>query len=256
MATCGIYKITNMVNGKVYIGQSVDIEKRWRRHKNLYLNYDEILYKAMRKYGFENFSFEILIECEEGLLDLMEIYYIKQYNSFVGWKDNWGYNATTGGGRPSKTISKSKKQREALSKRMKGVPKSEEHKRKIGIAHKGEKNHMWGKIVSEETRKKISEAKTGTTMSSEAKKKMSEANKRGNNSSAIRVVCNSVFFTCIKDCAEYYQERSSNMRRWLKGTRKMPQKFIDLGLRYATQEENDFYKEIQQIKMLNKKIDI
>ena len=58
----GIYKITNMVNGKVYIGQAKDIEKRWKEHKRefRYKRKEKIvLYKAMKKYGFENFDFEI-----------------------------------------------------------------------------------------------------------------------------------------------------------------------------------------------------
>lgn len=61
----GIYRITNLINGREYIGQSVNIETRWKTHistsknkKRKYHNYP--LYKAMRKYGLENFKFEIL----------------------------------------------------------------------------------------------------------------------------------------------------------------------------------------------------
>ena len=63
---CGIYKITNLVNGKVYIGQSVDIYERWAEHKyNMsYTKYQNILlYKAFHKYGIENFSFDIIDYC-------------------------------------------------------------------------------------------------------------------------------------------------------------------------------------------------
>lgn len=60
----GIYKITNLVNGKMYIGQAVDIEERWIRHKRDWkIDKTKVLYKAIRKYGIENFSFEIIEEC-------------------------------------------------------------------------------------------------------------------------------------------------------------------------------------------------
>ena len=73
----GIYKIENLINGKVYIGQSTDIKDRWHRHKlyakKQYSNdgkrYYQHLYNAMRKYGLNNFSFEVLEETSEEELD-------------------------------------------------------------------------------------------------------------------------------------------------------------------------------------------
>ena len=93
----GIYKITNLVNGKVYIGQSTLIEKRFTRHKNTAINptykeYDYPLYKAMRKYGINNFVFEIIEECSVDELNEREIFYIKQYDSY-----KHGYNQDEGG---------------------------------------------------------------------------------------------------------------------------------------------------------------
>jgi group I intron endonuclease len=63
----GIYKITNKINGKCYIGQSVDIAKRWREHTGWSFNkkrpeYEYPLYRAIRKYGIESFLFEIIEE--------------------------------------------------------------------------------------------------------------------------------------------------------------------------------------------------
>jgi group I intron endonuclease len=65
----GIYKITNSINGKVYIGLSTNIEKRWNKHRSVMTNpkernYKYPLYCAMRKYGIENFTFEVLEECK------------------------------------------------------------------------------------------------------------------------------------------------------------------------------------------------
>lgn len=94
----GIYCITNQINGKVYIGLSKDCYRRWNDHKDGARNHrrkedeDKPLYKAMRKYGIENFTFEIIEQCDESLLKEREIYWIEQYDSY-----RTGYNATRGG---------------------------------------------------------------------------------------------------------------------------------------------------------------
>ena len=88
----GIYKIENLINGHCYIGQSINIELRWQKHKNAINISDYPLYLAIRKYGLENFSFEILQECDTSELDELEIYWIKYYNSYYD-----GYNQTLGG---------------------------------------------------------------------------------------------------------------------------------------------------------------
>lgn len=79
MKKIGIYKIINTVNGKVYVGQSINIYERWAQHKykSIYpeeLGYNSAIHAAMRKYGFENFIFEIIEECEPELLDERERY--------------------------------------------------------------------------------------------------------------------------------------------------------------------------------------
>lgn len=92
----GIYKITNKINGKVYIGQSVCIEHRWNQHKSdarLYKSYAP-LYCALRKYSIENFSFDVLEECQQEKLNEKEIYWIKYYDSTNKEK---GYNIKSGG---------------------------------------------------------------------------------------------------------------------------------------------------------------
>lgn len=94
----GVYRIFNNINGKSYIGVSNDIEKRWKTHKTIYDNplnkeYQKTLYKAFRKYGLENFSFEVLEEFtnSEKLYE-REKYWIKIYDSFEN-----GYNDSEGG---------------------------------------------------------------------------------------------------------------------------------------------------------------
>ena len=88
----GIYKITNNINGKIYIGQSIDIKKRWETHKYYTYKKDTKLQKAFTKYGISNFTFEVLEECSKELLDEKEIFWIKYFNSFED-----GYNMTLGG---------------------------------------------------------------------------------------------------------------------------------------------------------------
>ena len=93
--TCGIYKIENKINGHCYIGQSINIEERWREHRNSINtanSWDRSIYQAIRKYGKENFSWEIIEECSKEELDNKEIYWISYYNSYKN-----GYNQTTGG---------------------------------------------------------------------------------------------------------------------------------------------------------------
>lgn len=94
---CGIYKIENKINGQVYIGLSKDIEQRWYQHYQRYnkegdKEYDKALYRAMRKYGFDNFDFTIIQECPEEKLVDEEIYWISYYDSYEN-----GYNETPGG---------------------------------------------------------------------------------------------------------------------------------------------------------------
>lgn len=69
--SCGIYKFTNLVNGKIYIGQSVDIERRLNEHKR---RNEQRIDKAIKKYGFENFNFEIIELCSPDKLDELENY--------------------------------------------------------------------------------------------------------------------------------------------------------------------------------------
>lgn len=86
-----IYKITNKVNGKSYIGQTrYTIEFRWKQHQHKKDN--TYFHNAIRKYGIENFTIEVLEECDIKDLSSREIFYIAKFDTFAN-----GYNLTIGG---------------------------------------------------------------------------------------------------------------------------------------------------------------
>jgi len=93
----GIYKIVNMINGHTYIGQSVDIQRRWRNERSRAFQpnsneYNSLLAQAFRKYGVDNFQFAVIEQCEVQQLDEREQYWIRYYNTYQN-----GYNQTLGG---------------------------------------------------------------------------------------------------------------------------------------------------------------
>lgn len=93
----GIYRITNLITGELYVGQSSNIRQRWINHKSRYKNpkskdYNSRLYNDMRVYGIENFEFSIVEECSKCELLDREKFWVTKLDSY----DN-GYNNTAGG---------------------------------------------------------------------------------------------------------------------------------------------------------------
>lgn len=199
---CGIYKITNMVNGKVYIGQTNDIYTRWRKHKYTYENPKEnnqVIYRAMRKYGLENFSFEIILECEEWELNEWEIYFIEIYKSYINRKDSNGYNQNKGGGG------------------VRGLKMSKETKEKM---KKSKKN------ISKETKQKMKENHADVS--------------RGKHPNAKKVICENKVFDCARDCAEYYNKNYGTVLCWLNHDNPMPEEWYLKGLRYEDEDIENY----------------
>ena len=92
----GIYLIRNKINGHCYIGQSMDIARRWRSHRNSAENNENSpLYRAMRKYGTKNFKIYEIDRCDYFSLPEREKYWISFYNTYKNKKN--GYNQTPGG---------------------------------------------------------------------------------------------------------------------------------------------------------------
>lgn len=170
-----IYIIKNTVNDKVYIGQTVKtMEERWREHVyNANAGQrDQLIYLAMRKYGVENFYVELLkIAEEDESLDELEIFYVKQFNAL---SPN-GYNMTIGG---SKFKDDNPMYHDEVRKKVsqhfigdKNPAKRPEVREKI-------RQSSLGKIISAETRKKMSENNgrywAGKHLSDETKAKISK----------------------------------------------------------------------------------
>lgn len=180
----GIYKFTNKINNKVYIGQAKNLRNRVRDHlsafqKNKFPNI--YIYKSMKKHGLQNFELEILIEgnFSKTELDEMEICYIrllKSNNSF------FGYNMTIGGdganGRKTSQQTKDK-----IGKANKGHEVSQETRQKIrqtnlGHKHTDEtKEKMKGRKHSKETIEKRTESRKGYKHSKETKEKIGKVQK-------------------------------------------------------------------------------
>lgn len=92
---CGIYKITNLLDNKIYIGQSNQIGERFKSHIKCGLGIDapqNKLYTAMKQDGVENFSYEVMEECKPSELNEREKYWIDFYQSNI-----YGYNMSSGG---------------------------------------------------------------------------------------------------------------------------------------------------------------
>lgn len=110
-----IYKITNKINNKVYIGQTKKtLKEKQLTHLSDFKKYcaqsknnNRPLYDAFKQYGIENFNYEILLICDDNELNIQEQRFIKLYHSYVGDDECNGYNATIGGaGRPYELSSK------------------------------------------------------------------------------------------------------------------------------------------------------
>lgn len=151
-----IYKITNLINGKCYIGQtSRSIEQRWKDHKRNSGRLSFALSLALQKYGRENFIIEEIFSAfDQNSLDFHEKLFIIQFNSLA---PN-GYNLTSGGEHPIL----SKETREKISKSHIGKIMSKETRAKMSSSKKGLPSLRLGKKFSEESLKKFIEKSRGT----------------------------------------------------------------------------------------------
>lgn len=134
MKIVGIYKITNLIDGKIYIGQTVNYKKRKTSHLTSLKNgkhHNDHLQRAFEKYGENSFKIKLIKECTIEELDKLEKYYI---NELDACNHDKGYNMMHGGQKYRKFT---KEVRLKMSKSGKGRKFTDEHKRKISLARKG-----------------------------------------------------------------------------------------------------------------------
>lgn len=158
-----IYKTTNLINGKIYIGQD-------SKNNPKYLGSGIVLNHAIKKYGKDNFKKEILEDCiDKNDMNTKEKYWILELNS----RDrNIGYNITKGGDG-------------CLGCSNKGIIFTKEHKDNISKNHhdvSGENNPMFGKTHTDTVKLKLKNINLGKKASDKTKSKMSEQRKGEGNS--------------------------------------------------------------------------
>ena len=192
-----VYMHKNKINDKVYIGITKQkINSRWRKGKG----YKNCKFRnAIDKYGWDNFEHIILYEnLTEKDACKKEIELINKYNSIKN-----GYNILKGGNLSNK-----------------GIHFTEEHKQKIGIANKGERNGMYGKTHTKENKNIIKEKTKKQWLNEEYKQKMKHIVKYEKNRFT-KVICletNEIFFS-IKEASRKYNLRSQNISKCCRGLR-------------------------------------
>ena len=193
----GIYKITNP-KGKVYIGQSIEIQNRKYKYQTACCKSQTKIYNSIKKYGWINHSFEVLIECNVSELNEKEIYYIGFYDSFKN-----GLNSTIGGN--SSLL-------------------SEEHKAKIANSLIGRK-----RLFCTIYKMKIGRLKNPFTMTDEGKLKLSLLRNHNflyANNKVVLDVNTGVFYDSLKEVSNLYNLTYNNIKGRLNGSRVKNTQFI------------------------------
>ncbi len=140
-----IYKVTNMINGKVYVGQHNGVKKH-------YFASGTLIKRAIQKYGKENFKREIIVEGDFTIEELnkLEIKYIKEYKSYYHNYPDIGYNLTIGGeGVPGREMSDESRKKQSLS--MKKIWSDDSYRKRLSNIAKGQKSWNKGKKIHNES---------------------------------------------------------------------------------------------------------
>ncbi len=153
MVKTGIYKITSPTN-KIYVGQSIDIEKRWKKYRDWVNHNQPKIFRSMKKYGIENHIFEIIEECNVNELDKRELYWKQHYLDILGWNNVLFCQLKDGKGG-----FRSEETKRKMSESNKGRIFSEESKLKMKISRNK-------RVIPKETGQKISQSKKGIRVDS------------------------------------------------------------------------------------------
>lgn len=231
----GIYKITNP-KGFIYIGQSINIEKRIENYKKRFCKKQPKLHYSFLKYGFDAHNIEIVCECEKEELNQKERFYQQLFNT-VSKK---GLNCKlTNENDFNGSFCEETKQKMSESAKKKVF--SDSHRKTMSINRSGKGNAMYGKKHSEETRKKISESRKNMSEESRLKysiiaknrseehlRKLSESHlgKKPGNMVLVLNTQNGIFYESIKEAEATFTIKKGYLSQKLKGYRKNDTPFI------------------------------
>lgn len=213
-----VYLHTNLINNKVYVGQTNNIARRWRNNGIEYMSSQShsIFGKAIQKYGWENFSHEILAEkLTQSEANELEKYYIEQLNAC---EPEYGYNIRAGG-QSGGALSDETKQKIREKAQERGSWRGENNPRHIDPLY-GERNGMYGKCHSEETKQKISEALKGKNISEEQRQKAKEfMTKHHPRAKKVRCIETGEIFNSARQAAMAKGLGNSTISRFCNGER-------------------------------------
>lgn len=251
-----VYIHTNKINGKKYIGiTSNSVEQRWGMDGNGYKG--QMFYNAILKYGWDGFTHEVVnSDIGEDEAKGLEIELISKYQANTR---EYGYNLTGGGDglfNPSDDL------RQQISARvsgsgnpMFGKTHTDKVKKKLKYLAKqrvGKKAHRYNKTFTPEQKENISASLKGKFDGDKnpfyGKKHNTETRRHlskiaieknmvyGNNPNAKPVICDGIEFDSVKSCANHYDLKYLKMVEWLLCTIGMPQKFVEMQLRYKDEQ--------------------
>lgn len=256
---CGIYKITNLVNNRCYIGQSVDIKRRWRNERAAAFNekshsYNTILSKAFRKYcvvkngkvDFSNFRFEILEECLVEALNEREQHYISKYNAY-----ETGYNMTEGGDTPIVMVLEKVQIMQIIERLRTDLHKSSEQiGKEFGISGRMVRNINIGachrldsieypirpKYVSDPKRNTFRQALAEGHSPDEAKQLIEQSRcknyeQRISKCPPLNILFEQIYKTSFTEVGKLYNVSATMVQKWLRAT-EAPTKIKDFKVWY------------------------
>lgn len=177
---CGVYSITNLNDGKIYIGSGARIEERWRKHRELLRgnrHHNPHLQRAWNLHGEASFAFEVVIECANEKTLVAEQMVLDSYFGNRERQSIYNVSRYATAAAKGRKLSEETKAKMRVSQRARG-PRSPETRLRMSMAQvgrhvrpetclrisaskSGERHPNWGKHLSEGTRRKISEAQRG-----------------------------------------------------------------------------------------------
>lgn len=240
-----VYVHENKINGKRYVG--ITCQKPEDRWKNGGGYRGQFFYKAIMKYGWDNFKHELVSSSlTKDDAENLEIDLIKKLKSN---NRKYGYNISNGGNSNGKHTHETRKK---ISLSNKGKMITEETRTRLILSHKGkmcgEDNPFYGekhssetiekirefskkRVFTKETREKMSKSRTGKILSEKTKLKIKNSKKYNVSYNAVPVVCDGMEFSCIVECADIYGIKRSTMYGWVTGECKIPKEWYDRGLK-------------------------